>query len=122
VVAPASCGSSWRTRSWRRPGSTRSISTGTVTVDLLNHCCEPKAERLGFVAVRPLAADDEVTFDERTSDREALGFMAVRPPAADDEVTFDERVASATSAAARAASSRPRSRLHHTALAAPAGV
>jgi len=45
--------------------------TGEID-DFLNHCCEPGAaldvERLCFVAVRPLAPGDEVTFNYLTSE------------------------------------------------------
>jgi SET domain-containing protein len=45
--------------------------TGEID-DFLNHCCEPSAaldvERLCFVAVRPLAPGDEVTFNYLTSE------------------------------------------------------
>lgn len=45
--------------------------TGEID-DFLNHCCEPSAvldaERLCFVAARPLAPGDEVTFNYLTSE------------------------------------------------------
>lgn len=55
--------------------------TGEID-DFLNHCCEPSAaldvERLCFVAVRPLAPGDEVTFNYLTSEWDMAEAFACR--------------------------------------------
>lgn len=55
--------------------------TGEID-DFLNHCCEPSAaldaEQLCFVAVRPLAPGDEVTFNYLTSEWDMAEAFACR--------------------------------------------